>query len=169
IGFGHTGSRFCELLQGLSVKILVYDKYKQLSNQAGRYTVVNAVSEIQQSADVISLHLPLTPETNGLINGDFIAGCRKSIYLINTSRGKIVETRALLDGLRGGKLKGACLDVFENEKPATFSPDEEELYAALYRMEQVVLSPHIAGWTHQSKQKIAEVILEKLDRIEDLV
>jgi D-3-phosphoglycerate dehydrogenase len=165
IGYGHTGQRFEELLRGFDVKVLVYDKYKQLSNSEGRYSVVKDVNEIRESADLISLHLPLSSETKHLIDKNFITGCRHSFYLINTSRGQIVKTSDLLEGLRSGKIKGACLDVFENEKPLSFSDSEKIMYDELYGMEQVLLSPHIAGWTHQSKQKIAEIMLEKLDKI----
>lgn len=165
IGFGHTGSRFVELLQGLNVKVLVYDKYKQLSSTATRYTVVQDVSEIQESADVISLHVPLTAETKYLLDKEFIAKVKHSFYLINTSRGPVVNTKDLLAALHSGKIRGACLDVFENEKPASFNKEESAFYNDLYRLPQVLLSPHIAGWTYQSKQKIATTILEKLDWI----
>jgi D-3-phosphoglycerate dehydrogenase len=164
IGYGHTGQRFEELLRGFNVKVLVYDKYKQLSNSQGRYVVVKDLNEIKESADLISLHLPLTPETKYLIDKKFIDSCKNSFYLINTSRGKIVKTLDLLEGLRSGKIKGACLDVFENEKPADFTEADKLLYDDLYKMDQLVLSPHIAGWTFQSKKKIAESILEKLDK-----
>lgn len=165
IGFGHTGSRFVELLQGLNVKVLVYDKYKQLSSIPTRYTVVQDASSIQESADVISLHVPLTTETKYLIDKEFISKVKQSFYLINTSRGPVVNTMDLLAALHSGKIRGACLDVFENEKPASFNKEESAFYNDLYRLPQVLLSPHIAGWTHQSKQKIAATILEKLDRI----
>ncbi len=165
IGYGHTGQRFEELLRGFNVKVLVYDKYKQLSNCEGRYSLVKDVNEIRESADLISLHLPLSSETKYLIDKNFISGCRNSFYLINTSRGQIVNTLDLLEALRSGKIKGACLDVFENEKPSSFSDSEKIMYDELYSMEQVLLSPHIAGWTHQSKQKIAEIMLKKLDKI----
>ncbi len=165
IGFGHTGSSFAALLQGLNVKVLVYDKYKQLSGLAPRYTVVQDVSEIQKSADVISLHVPLTAETKYLIDKNFIAQARQAFYLINTSRGQVVHTRDVRDALLSGKIRGACLDVFENEQPASYNEEESALYEDLFRMPNVLLSPHIAGWTRQSKQKIATVILEKLDQL----
>lgn len=169
IGYGHTGQRFEELLRGFDVKVLVYDKYKQLSNSKGRYSVVKDVNEIRESAELISLHLPLSSETRHLIDKNFISGCRHSFYLINTSRGQIVKTSDLIEGLRSGKIKGACLDVFENEKPSGFSDSERIMYDELYSMEQVLLSPHIAGWTHQSKLKIAEIMLEKLDKITGII
>jgi D-3-phosphoglycerate dehydrogenase len=163
IGYGHTGQRFEELLQGFNMNILVYDKYKQLSNHEARYSLVHDVNEIRKSAELISLHVPLAPETKYMIDKDFIAGSGKPFYLINTSRGSVVNTFHLLEGLRSGMIKGACLDVFENENPSSYSEAESLAYDELYKMDQVVLSPHIAGWTHQSRQKIAEVMLEKLD------
>ncbi|MGB3084918.1 MAG: NAD(P)-dependent oxidoreductase, partial [Saprospiraceae bacterium] len=165
LGYGHTGARFVELLEGLSVKVLVYDKYKQLSKQLNRYTHVVDADEIRKSANVISLHLPLTTETKNLLDRDFIAGCKNPFYLINTSRGQVVNTIDLIHALHIGKVKGACLDVFENEKPASFTETERAMYEELYRLPQVILSPHIAGWTYQSKQKIGEILLEKLDRV----
>ncbi|MBK8450486.1 MAG: hypothetical protein IPO78_01625 [Saprospiraceae bacterium] len=165
LGYGHTGARFIELLEGLSVKVLVYDKYKQLSKQLNRYTHVVDADEIRKSANVISLHLPLTTETKNLLDRDFIAGCKNPFYLINTSRGQVVNTIDLIHALHIGKVKGACLDVFENEKPASFTETERAMYEELYRLPQVILSPHIAGWTYQSKQKIGEILLEKLDRV----
>lgn len=169
IGYGYTGQRFEELLRSFNVKVLVYDKYKQLSNDEGRYSVVSVVNEIKESADLISLHLPLTPETKSMIDKKFIDSCRHSFYLVNTSRGQIVNTFDLLDALRSGKIKGACLDVFENEKPESFTGTENEMYDELYALEQVVLTPHIAGWTHQSKRRIAEIMLEKLTKIQCLI
>jgi D-3-phosphoglycerate dehydrogenase len=83
--------------------------------------------------------------------------------VLNTSRGKIVNTNDLLEALLSGKVGGACLDVFENEKPETYSPEEQQVYRKLFQLDQVVLSPHIAGWTHQSKEKIAKILIQKLD------
>jgi D-3-phosphoglycerate dehydrogenase len=164
IGYGHTGQRFEELLRGFGAKVLVYDKYKQLSDQPGRYSAVPDLKGIKESADLISLHIPLSPETKYLIDKDFIGSCRNNFYLINTSRGPVVNTSDLLEGLKTGKVKGACLDVFENERPLTFNSEEGRIYEELYHMKQVVLSPHIAGWTYESLQLIAQVMLEKLDR-----
>ncbi|MCC6754688.1 MAG: hydroxyacid dehydrogenase [Saprospiraceae bacterium] len=165
IGYGHTGPAFGRLLEGANVKVLVFDKYKQHLKLPSRYLQVPDLESIQREAGIISLHLPLNPETKYLINADFIQACRNPFFLINTSRGTMVNTRDLIDGLRSGKVRGACLDVFENEHPERFTAEEARCYDALYRFEQVVVSPHIAGWTHESLQRIAEVLLEKLDRM----
>lgn len=162
IGFGHTGPAFAHLLEGFNVKILIFDKYRQLLEFKHRYEVVNDLRQLQASADLISLHLPLTPETKHLVDMTFIDSCRNSFYLINTSRGPVVNTVHLIEALRSGKIKGACLDVFENEQPERYNFEESAVYKELHNFDQVVLSPHIAGWTHQSKRKIAGQMLKKL-------
>ncbi len=167
IGYGHTGSAFGRLLQGFDVKVLVFDKYKQHLELPSRFERVRDVEEIRQEANLISLHLPLSPETKHLLDKDFIQSCRNPFYLVNTSRGAVVRTEDLIDALHSGKVLGACLDVFEQENPQLYSVREVEMYDALFRFEQVVLSPHIAGWTFQSKRKIAEVMLQKLDAFFD--
>jgi D-3-phosphoglycerate dehydrogenase / 2-oxoglutarate reductase len=167
IGCGHTGSQFIKKLVGLDMKVLVYDKYLP-AGYASAWSWAQEVSNlaaIQQEADIISLHLPLTPETHHLVQRDFIAQCRPGFVLINTSRGTCVHTNDLTDALESGYIRGACLDVFENEKPATRTPDEQSCYDRLHRMDQVILAPHIAGWTHESKQKMAEVLLEKIGAV----
>jgi D-3-phosphoglycerate dehydrogenase len=162
IGFGHTGSQFARKLQGMDMTVLAYDKY--MSGCAGEMSWVEETSleKIQEQADIISLHLPLTPETRHFADQAFINRCKTGFVLINTSRGHCVKTEDLLEGLETGKIGGACLDVFENEKTATFSQAEKTAYQRLYQYDQVVLSPHIAGWTHESKQLLAEVLLKKI-------
>ena len=162
IGFGHTGSNFATKLSGMGVKILAYDKYKE--NYAAHLTYVEETSleNIIQNADIISLHLPLTPETKHFVDRKFIEDVARPFLLINTSRGTCIDTKALLAGLEKGKVTGACLDVFENEKTQTFSPEEHKMYERLYDYPQVILSPHVAGWTIESKQKLAAVLLRKI-------
>jgi D-3-phosphoglycerate dehydrogenase / 2-oxoglutarate reductase len=163
IGFGHTGSQFARKLTGFDLRTLAFDKYLN----AGFATDFAHVEEVSlekmcAESDIISLHLPLTAETKGFADADFFAKCRAGFVLINTSRGNCVKTANLISALESGHCAGACLDVFENEKPATFSEIENALFERLYQFENVVLSPHIAGWTHESKRKMAETILEKL-------
>lgn len=162
IGFGHTGPAFAHILEGFNVKILIFDKYRQLLEFKHRYEIVNDLRQLQANADLISLHLPLTPETKHLVDKTFIDSCRNSFYLINTSRGPVVNTVHLIEALHSGKIKGACLDVFENEQPDRYNFNEKAIYKELHNFDQVVLSPHIAGWTHQSKRKIAGQMLKKL-------
>ena len=120
------------------------------------------VKEIQNLADIISLHLPLTDETHHYIDHNFIQSCHKNVIIINTARGKNIKTQALIDGLKTGKVIGAGLDVFENEKPHTFTESEKAMYQTLYQMNNVILSPHVAGWTVESKYKIAKTLLDKI-------
>lgn len=162
IGFGHTGSQFARKLAGMEMEVLAYDKYK--TAYAGEMPWVRETTreDIQRHADIISLHLPLTPETKHLVDQTFIEDCKPGFILLNTSRGSCVHTADLVAALENGRAGGACLDVFENEKPATFSEAEKQLYGRLHRLDNVVLSPHIAGWTHESKQCLAKVLLEKI-------
>ncbi len=166
IGFGHTGSQFARKLAGLGMQVLAYDKYKT-PGYAAEMPWVEETNEarIQAEADIISLHLPLTDETYHLVDQAFIAQCRAGVIYINTARGKCVRLEDLVEALEAGRVGGACLDVFENEKTVTFSPTEKAWYARLYALEKVVLSPHIAGWTHESKQRLAEVLLAKITAV----
>ncbi len=164
IGFGHTGPAFAEKLMGFRCQVLVHDKYRKQIGTETRYIKECDVKTIQRECDIISIHLPLTPETNYYVDESFLDGCEKSPIIINTSRGKILRLSALLDALDKGTISGACLDVFENEKVKTFSKEEVEMYQRLYDLENVILSPHIAGWTKESKKKIAETLIRKISR-----
>ncbi len=168
IGFGHTGSTFAKRLMGMEMNILANDKYKtDYTLRFFPFVRKTSVEEIRKQADIISFHLPLTPETQHYCNADFIEKCKDGVIIINTSRGNVVDTQALINALNSHKVGGACLDVFENEKPNTFSQKEKEMYKELYAFDNVILSPHIAGWTHESKMKLSRVILEKLKQILD--
>ena len=163
VGFGHTGSQFARKLAGMEMEVLGYDKYKPSGFAAQMEWVRETdLSEIQARADIISLHLPPTDETKGIVDKAFIERCRPGVVLINTSRGKCVRTGDLVEALEAGQVGGACLDVFENEKPQTFTETEKSLYDRLHRLENVVLSPHVAGWTFESKRLLAEILLNKI-------
>ncbi|MEL6989675.1 MAG: NAD(P)-dependent oxidoreductase, partial [Bacteroidota bacterium] len=162
IGFGHTGSALAKRLRGFDMRILAYDKYKVDYASPLDYAMESNLKQIQAESDYISFHLPLTEETHHMANASFFEDCQNCPVIINTSRGKVVDTRALLSAIKENKIAGACLDVFENEKVSTFTPEEKELYNSLYQLENVILTPHVAGWTHESKRKIAETLLEKL-------
>ena len=162
IGFGHTGSQFAKKLSGMDVEILAYDKYKTAYGKGISYVKEVDLNEIKTKADIISLHLPLTDETNHLVDKEFIQNCKTGLVLINTSRGAIVDTLALLEALKSSKLSGACLDVFEQEKPAKYTAQEHKLYDMLFALENVLLSTHVAGWTLESKERLASVLLQKI-------
>ncbi len=163
IGFGNMGSAFARKLRGFDVKILAYDKYK-----TGFGT--NEVEEVdlktlQKNVNVLSLHIPQTEETIGMVNDTFISAFSKPFYLINTARGKVVQTEALVNALKSGKLLGACLDVLEYEKASFESMFAQQLptdFTYLTSAKNVLLSPHIAGWTVESNQKMAQVLLSKI-------
>lgn len=162
IGFGNTGSYFAKLLRGFDVNILVYDKYKQRFDECFRYLEETRMESLYENCDIVSLHVPLTEETKYLVDKSFINKFKKNIYLINTSRGKVVNTSDLIDELNSGKVKGAVLDVLENEKPNTFTTQEKEIYGELFQKENLIVTPHIAGWTKESKEKIAKFSYEKI-------
>ena len=158
IGYGNNGSAFAEVLKGFNVKILAYDKY--LTN----YPQKSSMETINKEADIISLHVPLTDETTYLVDDNFINRFVKNFYLINTARGKCVNTKNLVKALENKKIKGACLDVLEYEKTSFENLSKDGLTSDmqyLMNAKNTILSPHIAGWTAESNVKIAEVLLNK--------
>lgn len=163
IGYGNMGSAFAERLKGFGVKVLAYDKYKK---DFGDDRVKECeMSELFDECDVISLHVPLTDETRYLVNDEWIKRFRKNIYIINTARGKCLDTAALTAHLEAGKVKGACLDVLEYESVSFEKMDVHQLPAPfqyLVHSDRVVLSPHIAGWTHESNIKIARLLAGRI-------
>ena len=159
IGYGNNGSAFAEVLKGFNVKILAYDKY--LTN----YPQESSMETINKEANIISLHVPLTDETTYLVDDNFINRSAKNFYLINTARGKCVNTKHLVKALANGKIKGACLDVLEYEKTSFENLSKDGLTSDmqyLMNAQNTILSPHVAGWTAESNVKIAEVLLEKI-------
>jgi len=164
IGFGYTGMSFAKKLEGMGMRILVHDKYKKHYTSDFSYVEETDLETIKKEADIISLHLPYTLETYHYIKSDFIEECKDEVIFINTSRGNVIHTEDLVENLEKGKIGGACLDVFENEKPLTFSVEENQLYERLYACQNVILSPHVAGWTHESKKRLAAVLLDKITK-----
>ncbi|MCC6691213.1 MAG: hydroxyacid dehydrogenase [Bacteroidia bacterium] len=163
IGYGNMGSAFAERLAGFNCKIIAYDKYKKNF----RSTLVNEVQldDIFKHADILSLHLPLTQETNYLVDDTFINKFNNNIYIINTSRGKILNTDALVKNMKSGKVLGACLDVLEYETTSFENIDVLKLpesFQYLIRSNRVILTPHIAGWTHESNEKMAAALVSKI-------
>lgn len=165
IGFGHTGSAFAGKLSSWELDVLAYDKYKKRYTENFRFVKEANLREIQEKADIISFHLPLTAETHHLVDANFIAKCKDGVIMVNTSRGKVIKTLDLLSALEVGKIGGACLDVFENEKPNSYALSERSMYSTLFSYENVVVSPHIAGWTKESLQLIARICLDKIKAI----
>lgn len=160
IAYGNTAQAFAKLLTGFNVKVLAYDKYK--TGFSDNCVKESSLAQIFEEADVVSLHLPLTKETEYMLDGAFLSSFKKKYWLLNTSRGKVLKTSALLQGLDEGKILGAALDVLENEKLETMSAEQKRTFEKLLQYPNVLLTPHIAGWTHESKQKIAEILLQKI-------
>lgn len=167
IGMGNTGRAMARKLSSWGLELIYYDPYVfELSEEYNYLQSVN-LSELQERSDIISLHVQLTDETHHMVDHIFLEKIKENCILINSSRGAVVKTEDLVEALENKRLKGACLDVFENEKPHSFTPHEDQLYNKLYNMQNVVLSPHIAGWTKESLLKIAELVLKKLDLLEN--
>ncbi|MFT3884812.1 MAG: NAD(P)-dependent oxidoreductase [Flavobacteriales bacterium] len=165
IGFGQMGSAFAEKLQGFDVTLVAYDKYKQ--GYAPPYVEEVALDELFERSDVISLHLPLTPETDHCADAVFFARCKRPIWFINTARGPLVDTTALLDAIDAGTVRGACLDVLEFEERSLLGLRADSARAVLgrlYASDRVILSPHIAGVTEESRFKLANVLADKILR-----
>lgn len=163
IGYGNTGSAVARKLAGFDVTVLAYDKYKTGFSKGHVHEV--SLCELQQESDIISLHVPLTHETHHMVNADFIHAVQKPFYLLNLSRGAVVNTHHVVQALNDGKILGAALDVLENEKPAELSTEEEIWFNALVSRNNVVLTPHIGGWTRESYEKIAKVLLRKIKEL----
>lgn len=161
IGYGNTGSAVAKRLRGFGVNIIAYDKYKTGFGTAEVKEV--SLQEIYAQAEIVTTHLPLTDETFHLANEQFFRAFAQPIYYINASRGKVVDTPALADALESGLVKGACLDVLENEKLSAYTPSEQALFQRLLTNPDVVLTPHIAGYSHEALIKMAKVVLRKLD------
>ncbi|MGX5818581.1 NAD(P)-dependent oxidoreductase [Chitinophaga lutea] len=160
IGYGHTGGAFARKLRGFGMNVLAYDKYK--TGFGNEYVRESSLEEILQEADVVSFHLPLTEETRYMGNRDLFRAFRKPPVVINTSRGKVVRTADVIASLEAGEVSGACLDVLENEKLETFSQVEKDEFQYLLRHPRVVVTPHIAGYSHEASIKMAQVVLDKL-------
>lgn len=187
IGYGYTGSSFAKRLKNFHVNIIAYDKYKK--NFSDDFVTESSLETIYEQADVLSLHIPLTDETNYMVNDEFINKFKKNFYLVNTSRGKIVKTVDLVKNIKSGKIAGACLDVLEYESTSFEGLNLRGVWfnkrgiwmnrlgewlnktgimrfkhpvGYLVKSNKVILSPHIAGWTFESNEKIARTLAQKI-------
>lgn len=160
IGYGNMGRSFAKRLSGFDCKVLAYDKYKKCYSDD--YATECGLEELFECCDVLSLHVPLTEETKFMVDYDFLSRFAKPIYLINTSRGKVVRTKDLLQAMNEGKVLGAGLDVLEFE---AFSNELDAVPNELKQMferNDVVFSPHVAGWTRESHYKLSYYLAEKI-------
>lgn len=163
VGYGHMGKAFAKRLKGFDCEVIFHDILPNLGDENATQV---SLEQLQQRSDIISLHTPQTPQTFHLINRKFIENCAKPFWLINTARGKSVSTVDLVDALKSGKIRGAGLDVIEYEKSSfenMFAQNElPEAFQYLIEAKNVLLSPHIAGWTIESKEKLAQTIVDKI-------
>lgn len=161
IGFGNTGAAFANLLSSFNVTVLVYDKYK--NSFAENHIRESSLDQLLAYADVISIHLPLTAETTYLANDTFFESLKRKPYFLNASRGKIVDTQALIAAMDKGLIAAAGLDVLENEDLTSYSGEENAVLKNLLNRNNVIVTPHIAGYSHESLFKMAETIIQKLE------
>jgi D-3-phosphoglycerate dehydrogenase len=153
IGYGNMGQSFAKRLSGFGCRIVVYDKYKEIGN----------LEEVQREADVVSFHVPLTDDTRHYLDAGFIEKMARPFFVVNTARGAVVDTAALVQGLESGKVRGAALDVLEYENMQADSlGDVPESLRYLMESKRTVLTPHVAGWTVESKYKLAAVLADKI-------
>lgn len=161
IGMGHTGNAFASRLQSFGVQIMAHDKYKQETTLSNVEFV--DIATLCANADVVSLHLPLTPETHHYASTSFFASLVKSPYFINTCRGKVADTAALIAALKNAQIKGAGLDVLENENLGSYSEVERVQLDWLCSQPNVIITPHIAGYSHEAFYLMAKIVLDKLE------
>jgi len=160
IGYGNMGKATAKRLSGFGVDVIFHDILPNLSDE---FAMQVSLEELQKRADILSLHIPLTEQTHYLIDEEFISKMEKNFYFINTARGKNLKTKALVQAIESGKVLGACLDVLEYEKSSFENLETENLdLKYLLDSEKVIVTPHIGGWTHQSKEKLAQVIVDKI-------
>jgi D-3-phosphoglycerate dehydrogenase / 2-oxoglutarate reductase len=160
IGYGNMGRAFARRLSGFGCKILAYDKYK--TRFTDDFCTEATMEEIFAQSDVLSLHVPLTVETKAMVNRDYINRFAKNIIILNTARGEIVPLADLAELVKIGKVRGAALDVLENEKLNQLTPDQLQSFNYLKGKTNVIFTPHIAGWTFESHEKINVALVEKL-------
>lgn len=167
IGYGNMGKATAKRLSGFGVEVIFHDILPDLEDEFAKQV---SLEELQERADILSLHIPLDASTEYLVDENFISKMKKNFYLVNTARGKNVKTSAIVDALKSGKVKAAALDVLEYEKSSFENLDtstslgtrNKEDLQFLLESNQVIVTPHIAGWTHQSKEKLAQFIVDKI-------
>lgn len=162
IGYGHTGAAFARRLAGFDVRVLAYDKYHTPTHVPTHVTACPTLENVYAEADILSFHVPLHNDTIHYLNDTFLEAMRKPFLLINTSRGPVVRTKTLYEGLQSKKIVGAALDVFEEEPVSRFGGEMKEMFKSILLMDNVVVTPHIAGYTHEALYKMSATLLNKL-------
>jgi D-3-phosphoglycerate dehydrogenase len=163
LGYGHMGRAFARRLRGFGCTVLAHDTDPSVTSDGNAELV--PLAELQARAEVLSLHFPYSAANHQYVNEELLAGFAHRLYFVNTARGEIVDQAALVARLQSGAVRGAVLDVLDNEKLATLTPAQQATYDYLRTAPNVVLSPHIGGWTHQSYQRINEVLVAKIEAL----
>ena len=163
LGYGHMGRSFARRLSGFGCTVLAHDHDPTVFSDGHAQLV--SLAELQARAEVFSIHIPYTPANHALVNAEFLAGFAHPFWLLNTARGEVLDLEALVAALESHQVRGAALDVLENEKLATLTPTQRARFAYLSQAPNVVLSPHIGGWTHQSYVRINEVLTAKISQL----
>ena len=160
------GSSFAQKLSGLGCEVVAYDKYKK--GFGNSFVKEVQMKELFEKADIVSLHVPLNGETTYMANAEFFKSFRKEIYVVNTARGKCLNTTDLVEAMKTGKVLGTCLDVLEYETISFEALDQINIpspFKYLAESDRTILTPHIAGWTHDSNYKMSKVIAEKMIKV----
>jgi len=163
IGYGNNGSETAKRFKAFGCKVLAFDKYK--TDFSDEFVEESSMENIFENASVLSLHIPLTNETNAWVNNSFFSNFKNDIFFINASRGEIVSLSDLAENIEKGRVKGACLDVLENEKIQKLSMEQKLVFDKLVSSNRVIFTPHIAGWTFESYEKINEVLIGKISNL----
>ena len=162
IGYGFTGNAFAKKLRGFDVEILVYDKYKIPTDSFVKNVTLQ---ELQKRCDVISFHVPYNTETHYYCDEQFISDCSKKPIIINTSRGTVVNTIDIINAIETQKINGFCVDVYEDEPITKNKIHSTETYQKLLSFKNVIATPHIAGWTKESKYKLVKILMDKIEEL----
>lgn len=159
IGYGYMGKAVAKRLKAFDCKILAYDKLKDVIDENA---VEATMDTIFNEADIVSFHIPLTSETYMLVDKNYLNKFRKNIWVVNTARGEVLKLRDLIELLESGKVRGAALDVLENEKIKTLTEEQKKDFDYLIKSEKVLLTPHVGGWTFESYEKISQTLVDKI-------
>lgn len=163
IGYGNMGNAFAKRLQGFECEVLAYDKFKRkFGNEFARET---NFEELQEKADVISFHIPLNQHNKYLVSEEYLEGFKKNIYIINLARGEVIPFSVLVAGVKSGKIIGAGLDVLENEKLETLTPQQSTDFQFLTQQKNLLFTPHVGGWTFESYARLNEVLADKIGKL----